>query len=183
MQEGAKALNENSNKVREGSAKFSEGANSLAEGTNSLSNGLKELNAGSGALYNGVKELNTGVNALADGGEKLREGSNKLAEGSQELNEGMNKFHNEGILKMSEEVNNADLDIAKIIDIKDELVKLARDNKSFTGISEDMDGNLKFIMKTEGVKYEEEVEKAVLEEKEEKEEKGFIAWIKNIFKK
>ena len=183
LQEGANTINENSHKVSAGAGKFTEGAKGLAKGTNDLSNGLKELDAGSSTLYKGVNELNKGVNALADGGGKLKEGSHKLTEGTSQLNDGMNEFYNEGILKISEEVNNADLDIAKIIDIKDELVKLAKDNKSFTGISEDMDGNLKFIMKTEGIKYEEKEEKTVVEEADESEENGFVAWIKGIFKK
>lgn len=45
-----------------------------------------------------------------------------------------------------------------------------------------MDGNLKFIMKTEGIKAEEKVEKVAVEEVEEKAEKGFVAWLKNIFR-
>ncbi|NMB07713.1 MAG: hypothetical protein GX981_04955, partial [Tissierellia bacterium] len=131
---------------------------------------------------NGVNELNTGVNALSHGGQQLKTGSNKLTEGTGELKEGMDKFHNEGISKISNEVKNKDLDILGILDVKDELVRLAKDNKSFTGISEDMEGSLKFIMKTEGVKLEEKSEKVVVEKVEEKEEKGFMAWLKGIFK-
>ena len=76
-----------------------------------------------------------------------------MVEGTKELNEGMNQFYNEGIVKMSNEINGSN-DITKALDNKNELVDISKGNKSFTGISEDMDGNLKFIMKTEGIKGE-----------------------------
>ena len=65
----------------------------------------------------------------------------------------MSQFHQEGIEKISDEAS-GNLDITKILGTKDELVKISKNNKSFTGINEDMEGTLKVIMKTQGVKGE-----------------------------
>lgn len=179
--QGANIIRENTSALKEGSYKFSQGATDLAKGTNSLTNGLKKLNTGGSKLYHGIGQLEKGTEALSLGGEKLKDGSHQLTEGTEELNQGMKEYYNDGILKMSDEINNANGDISKLMDIKDDLVRLAKDNKSFTGISEDMDGSLKFIMKTEGVKYEEEVEEVKVEAEIEDENKGFISWIKRVF--
>ena len=72
------------------------------------------------------------------------------------------------------------LDVTKVLEIKDELVEIGKDNNSFTGIDEDMTGSLKIIMKTEGVKGEVEEDKLDIED--EIVESGFINWLKRIFK-
>lgn len=182
LQQGANTINENAQKANEGAGRFVEGSKGLSQGTKELTNGLGELNTGADKLYGGIEELSKGAGQLAEGGGKLKEGSHKLTEGSKELKEGMNKFQDEGINKMWDEVKDADMDVSKVIDIKDELVRLSKDNQSFSGLSEDMEGSLKFIMKTEGVKGVEEVEKLEIDENI-KEEKGFISWLKRIFKK
>jgi putative membrane protein len=182
LQQGANSLNENALKAKEGAGKFSQGSKGLAEGTKGLSTGLGELNTGAGKLYGGINELSKGTNELAQGGEKLKDGSHQLTEGTKKLNEGMNEFHEEGIKKISDKVDNSNLDITKILETKDELVKISKENVTFSGKSEDMDGNLKFIMKTEGAKEEEKQEELDVKA-ESKKEKGFIAWLKGIIKK
>lgn len=182
LQEGANNLNENALIAKEGTTQFIEGSKGLAKGTEDLTNGLRELNKGAGNLHDGISELSKGTDELVQGGEKLKEGSHKLTEGAKELNEGMHQFHQEGIKKMDDELGGSDLNITDIIENKDKLVKISKSNTSFTGIGEDMDGSYKFIMKTEGIKGEEKQQ--IIETKPEvEEEKGFIAWIKGIFKK
>lgn len=194
--EGASAqLSQGIENINGGQRKISGGLNELATGTEELREASSQLIEGSAGLQQGAGQLREnglkakegsdkfveGSKSLLVGGEKLREGSKQLVEGTKELNEGMNQFHKEGILKISEEVNGSDLDITKALDRKDKLVNISKDNKSFTGISEDMDGSLKFIMKTEGIKGEENQEKLEIN-LELKKEKGFIAWLKEIFK-
>lgn len=181
--------------VNQGQRKISGGLNELALGTEGLKDASSQLVKGSSGLQQGATQLKEnalkanegsqkfaeGSKGLVAGGQKLKEGSNQLVEGTKELNEGMNQFYNEGIEKMSNEVNGSN-DITKALDNKDELVDISKGNKSFTGISEDMDGNLKFVMKTEGIKSSKKQVKLEIKT-EVKEEKGFIAWIKSIFKK
>ncbi|MBU5440137.1 hypothetical protein KQI42_19270 [Tissierella sp. MSJ-40] len=182
LKDGADKLNESAIKAKEGADGFSNGTKELTQGTNELTNGLGELKKGSESLYSGIDELSKGTGELSKGGNKLNEGSHKLIEGSKELNEGMNTFHQEAVVKMSEELSGSNVDVNNLLETKDSLIELSKENKSFSGISEDMEGSVKFIMKTEEIKGEEKQEK--LEVKvEQKEEKGFIAWLKGIFKK
>lgn len=62
--------------------------------------------------------------------------------------------------------------------VKDKLVELADNYESFTGIGENMDGKVKFVMKTDEIKAPEvkEVVKNVDDNKG-----GFIQWLKNLF--
>ncbi len=182
--------------VNQGQRKIGGGLNELATGTEGLKEASSQLVEGSARLQQGAGQLKEnalkakegsdkfveGSKGLAAGGQKLKEGSKQLVEGTKELNEGMDQFHKEGIVKMTDEVNGSDLDITRVLENKDQLVNISKNNKSFTEKSEDMDGNLKFVMKTEGIKGQEKQEK--LEIKTEVEEhKGFISWLRGIFKK
>lgn len=181
LKEGADTLKENAIGAKKGVNKFKQGGSELAEATNILSNGLEELKNGTDQLNKGVSEFSKGSDQLSQGGGQVKKASQEILEGSKELDKGMGEFNKEGIQKINDEVNTSNIDIQTSLEIKDELVNIAKDNKSFSGISEDMEGNLKFIMKTEGVKMEIEEDKlAVVEETENK--KGFINWIKNLFK-
>ncbi len=182
LQKGADSLSRNASIARDGAGKFTEGSKGLSKGANDLSNGLGELNKGADELHGGISDLSKGANQLDQGGKEIKKGSNQLVEGTGELNKGMNQFHQEGIKKISDELKVSDIDIASILKTKDELVNISKDNNSFTGINENMEGSLKFIMKTEGIKGEEEIEKLDIKE-EGDQNKGFINWIKEKFNK
>lgn len=179
---GAVELKEGSNKANEGTNQFVEGSKGLSVGSERLTTGLGQLNAGAGQLYNGSLELSQGTEQLVNGSVELKDGSNKLADGANELNNGMNKFHDEGIMKMKEKVDESNLDVDSIIETKDKLVDLSKEYDSFTGKNRDMDGSVKFVMKTEEIKQEKEKESLVIETKKE-EKNGFITWLKGLFKK
>ena len=179
---GAAELKQGSSKANEGTAQFVDGSKALSVGSGKLTNGLGQLNAGAGELYNGSLELSQGTEQLTNGSVELKEGSKKLADGTSEFDENMKKFHNEGIMEIKDRVNDSDLDIDSIMETKDKLVDLSKEYKSFTGACDDMDGNVKFVMKTEEIKGEEEKETLEIESKKE-EKNGFIAWIKGIFNK
>ena len=182
LQKGADSLSRNASIARDGAGKFTEGSKGLSKGAKDLSSGLGELNKGADELHGGISDLSKGANQLDQGGKEIKKGSNQLVEGTGELNKGMNQFHQEGIKKISDELKVSDIDIASILKTKDELVNISKDNNSFTGINENMEGSLKFIMKTEGIKGEEEIEKLDIKE-EGDQNKGFINWIKEKFNK
>ena len=93
----------------------------------------------------------------------------------------MKTFHDDGINKLYTEGNNTISSIDDVIAAKDELVKASKEFSSFTGKGEEMDGSVKFIMKTDEVKIEDKAKEEKKEVKEEK--KGFFAWLKRISKK
>ncbi|WIV13268.1 hypothetical protein [Proteiniborus sp. MB09-C3] len=186
---GIESINQGQRKIGSGLNELATGTEGLKEASSQLIEGSKGLQQGAGQLKENALKAKEGSDSFVEGsqrlaieGQKLKEGSKQLVEGTKELNEGMNQFHNEGIAKMTDEVNNNDLDITKVLENKDQLVNLSKNNKSFTGISEDMDGNLKFIMKTEGIKGEEKKQKLEIKTDVE-EQKGFISWLRRIFKK
>ncbi len=181
LEAGANKLNKNANLLNKGAKQFNQGTGALSQGTNKLSGGLNELSKGAGQLKDGTNELSKGANQLNNGGNELKQGSNELEKGTKELDEGMNKFHEEGIAEISNRIEDRDLDIDEILRTKDELVKISKEYDSFTGKDENMDGSVKFVLKTEGINKVEE--KEILDLPEEKsEKKGFIEWIKSKFK-
>lgn len=110
---------------------------------------------------------------------ELEEGIGDLAEGSTKLNEGMQKFDKEGIKELNNEGQEAIQKIDDLVKTKDKLVELSNEYDTFTGKSNEMDGSVKFIMKTNEIKVQ---EKENNNEEVKEESKGFINWIKNLVK-
>ena len=146
-----------------------------------MADGLTKLNnEGVKPLTQGANKLNSVVGELSVGAGKLKEGADKLASGSKELDENMKKFDKEGIQKISSKIDSKMGSLQDIIDVKDELVKISNNYGTFSGVGDNMDGKVKFVMKTDEIKVK------IAEVKEEKEivkeeKKGFFGWIKNLF--
>lgn len=124
-------------------------------------------------LLSSLPQLTSGVNQLV-------EGSNKLSNGAKELDEGMNKYKTEGIDKLYKTGTEGIKEGEDLLAIKNELVAQSKKYNTFTGKSDDMDGKVKFIMKTAEISYDKKVDTS--KDKEKKEEKGFFAWLKDLFK-
>ena len=108
----------------------------------------------------------------------LTSGINQLVSGVKELDDGMNKYKNEGIDKLYSSGLAGIEDAEELLAIKDELVTQSKAYNTFSGKSEEMNGKVKFIMKTEEVSYEKKKE---TKKKTKEKETGFIAWLKDIF--
>jgi putative membrane protein len=91
--------------------------------------------------------LASGTKALNDNSSKLLKGTHDLAKGSSDLYKGVNKLKSEGLGKIYKEGNTKLSYIQGLVDIKDEIVKLSKDYNNFSGLSKDMNGSVKFIMK------------------------------------
>lgn len=166
-----------------GSKELSKGAGQLGAGGQKAIAGADQLIDGLGELSSGANKLDNGASTFVDGSSQLGEGAKKLADGSNELRDGMHKFDEEGIQKIDDELGDKTDDLKTILDVKDELVELSKNYGTFSGLSDDMEGSVKFIMKTDEIEGNGE-EVIELEEDDVKEEKsGFIQWIKSWFKK
>ncbi|MCX7885087.1 MAG: hypothetical protein N2448_08680 [Caloramator sp.] len=181
LSEGANKLTESGKVLSEGLKQVGPSISSIAQGNQNLYEGLNSLHQGSSALSQGTTEFSKGMKSAYEGSVKLNVGSQKLSKGTKELDENMKKFKNEGIDKIDSKVNDKLGNIDDIIKSKDEIVKLSKDYKSFCGIGENMDGNVKFIMRTEEVKAPAVSKTSTQTEK--KENKGFLEWLRDIFKK
>ena len=79
------------------------------------------------------------LNAVSSGVKELRDGAMKLSDGLKELDE-------KGIGKITELMSGDTAERLKAT------VELAKEYRSFSGIADGMDGNVKFIYRTESVK-------------------------------
>lgn len=131
-----------------GVARASSGSGQLAGGSQKLYDGTKELVDGTGRLQDGTGKLQDGTHELQDGGDKLIDGIQQLWEGGQELVDGVNEFNEEGIQKL---VETFDDDVQGLVDRLRAIQDVSKGYRSFAGISDEMEGNVKFIYKTEGI--------------------------------
>lgn len=155
--------------VDQGFAQLGQGVSELAAGTQALADGAAELNKnsaplmagvtslkdGGSQLASGVSQLASGANQVADGAgtlaggtQTLLDGANTLADGNQTLADGMQEYKEEAIDKLTDLFNG---DISGVTDRIDAMTNLAKEYKSFAGISDGVFGTTKFIIETEGI--------------------------------
>lgn len=118
------------------------GAGELSAGADKLSAGASELNSGMSELYNGILTLKNGVPSLMNGVSELRDGSLRLSDGLKEFNE-------QGIQKLASVV---DGDLRGIVTRLKATADVAKDYKTFSGLSDGSGGQVKFIYRTDSVK-------------------------------
>ena len=138
----------------------------LYEGTSSLLSGLKELNGGLGTLQGSTPELSRGVSELNQGASQLKEGAGTLVsnngklttgvsdllEGSVELEDGMKEFDEKAIQKLADTYKG---DVKSLLDRIDAFVMAGEEYTTFSQVADGVNGNVKFILKTDAVKAEE----------------------------
>lgn len=117
------------------------GADSLNAGAAALQQGVLELSSGMDAWYSGILTLKNGTPALVDGITALRDGAMKLSDGLSELNE-------KGVQKL---VDAVDGDLAGLTARLEATADVSADYNSFSGISDQMEGHVKFIYRTEAI--------------------------------
>ena len=118
---------------------LSAGAGDVVTGTTKLSSGAKDLNSGAGELASGIGTLKTGSGALVDGVKQLDDGAGTLSEG-------MIQFNEDGIKKL---VSAFDGDISGMLNKLNGMLDASKEYKNFAGISDGMDGEVKFVFVTE----------------------------------
>lgn len=138
--------------IKDGADELKDGLDTFKDALNAgalqLNGGIQMLlkgedgNGGALAFKNGVNALSAGLNTLEQKSYALKDGVTKLDDGAKELNEGMIQFNEEGIQKLVDAFSG---DTKKLFDTLNTMLDASREYKSFSGISEDMDGEVKFI--------------------------------------
>lgn len=118
-----------------------EGSNELYAGAGDLKDGTAELRAGAAKLYAGVLQLKDGTPALVSGVTQLKDGAMQLSEGLQQLNK-------EGIQKLTKLLQD---DLGDLTARVQATIDVSRDYRSFSGISDDASGQVKFIYRTDEI--------------------------------
>ena len=124
-----------------GVASAKAGADQLSAGANTLHNGTTALSEGIDTLYDGILTMQDGAPALIDGVTRLRDGAMSLSDGLDELNE-------KGIRKLTDMVEG---DISTLTERMRATVETAQSYTSFAGIADDMEGEVKFIYRTDSI--------------------------------
>ena len=128
------------------------------------SNDISEIKTLSGRLIDMQKDLKDSEDILRITKDALQKDN---------INQARNLL--EALPEMQQKTNS----LEDILAAKDEVVAASKEFDTFTGKSDDMDGSVKFIMKTKEVKFD--VNKNEMKEETKKEKKGFFAWIKSLF--
>ena len=127
----------------------------IAMAKQEIKSALDGLNSYS-EFYTGLKKYTQGVQDAADGAAQIKaslplltDGVGKLKDGSKQLSDGLNEFNTKGIEKIRSAIEENAADALTRLKAT---VDVSKDYKSFSGISDDMDGKVKFIYRTDAIK-------------------------------
>lgn len=157
---GTKDLTDGTGKLSQGTADLKSGAKTLHKGTGTLYKGTKKLSKGMGKaspkLKNGISDINDAAKAISEGAATLSDGTaalddgiGTLADGTKELKDGTIKLNDEGISKITDLLGKDAKDAADAIE---DILNAGSNYISFGGIADGMDGEVKFIFKTDEIK-------------------------------
>ncbi len=138
---GAGQLKSGTGSLKDGADTLKDGSSKLKDGTSSLKSGTVQLNSGAVQLYDGTVSMKEGATAFKDG-------VSKLTQGSQQLDTGMKKLKKEGVDAI---VNAFDGDLTTLSERFKAMIKVSKNYKSFSGISEGANGKTDFIFKTDSI--------------------------------
>lgn len=127
---------------------YTNGVAEAASGAGTLKTGTDDLAAGAAALYTGTDTLYGGISQMQSSAPALIDGITQLRDGSMRLSEGLQTFNDEGVQKLLEAV---DGDLGSLLARLRATIDVSKNYKSFAGISEDMDGQVKFIFRMESI--------------------------------
>lgn len=128
-----------------GASQLHSGTTQLKDGSASLKSGAEELKDGTSQLSDGADELKDGILTLKDGVPSLVEGVSKLRDGSMQLSDGLKQLNEEGISKITSLLKG---DLKGIAERLKATIKVSKNYKSYSGLAEGMDGDVKFLYKT-----------------------------------
>lgn len=132
-----------------GLSQYTAGVVSAKDGADALNAGALRLKDGTAQLYAGMNELYDGILTLKDGAPALVDGITALRGGAMKLSDGLTEFNEQGVQKLIDAV---DGDLGGLLARVKATADVSKDYKSFSGISSDMDGQVKFIYRTDSVK-------------------------------
>ncbi len=117
------------------------GAAELQSGAAELKNGTSELKGGAATLYAGILQLKSKLPTLVDGVSQLKDGSMQLSDGLKEFNE-------KGIQKLADFIHDHfDGVLARL----KATLTVSKAYYNYSGISDEMNGQVKFIYRTEEI--------------------------------
>ena len=136
------------NEFYTGLARYTAGVDSAKAGADSLNDGAASLAQGAGTLKTGIDELCEGILTLKNGVPALIDGAGELHDGAGKLSDGLKRFNEEGVGRI---VDAVDGDLAGLMTRIKATADVSRDYRTFTGLSDGMSGQVKFIYRTDSI--------------------------------
>lgn len=144
LKEGGETLSKNNAKLKKASKELTGAGKKMKKSVKKVKSGVKTLDRGGKSLKGAAKKLSSGVL-------QLNEASGKLSTGGETLAEGMKEFKKAGTDKLSDVYEN---DFKGFLDRLKAIRRAGQTYRSFSGIHDSMDGEVKFIIETEAVEKE-----------------------------
>lgn len=132
-----------------GLSQYTAGVASAKDGADALNAGAVQLKSGTAELYAGMNELYDGIITLKNGAPALVDGITALRDGAMKLSDGLKEFNAQGVQKLIDAV---DGDLGGLFTRVKATADVSKEYKSFSGLSDDMDGQVKFIYRTDSIK-------------------------------
>lgn len=99
-----------------------------------------------------LRNFTNATNTLVTTTNKVAKGVNKLDNGASKLASGTKEFKEDGVDKLTDTMNSILDGVSDTKDRAEAVNNAAANYKSFSGISGEMDGSVKFIMTTKEIK-------------------------------
>lgn len=144
-----KAQLDSYNTFYQGLIAYTNGVAQAGNGAAQLSAGAEQLAAGAESLNEGAAALKEGMDTLANGSAALIDGVSRLKKGAMELRDGLTTFNDEGISKLTEAL---DGDYDELLARMQAMTQVSRSYNSYTNENGVLDGTVKFIYKTSGIR-------------------------------
>lgn len=128
---------------------YTAGVAQAASGAGELKAGAGKLKEGSTALSAGAAELCTGILTLKNGVPALVDGVTQLRDGAMQLSDGLKQFNEEGIQKLHDVAHE---NLTGLVARMKATIAVSQDYYNYAGIADGMDGQVKFIYRTEEIK-------------------------------
>ena len=121
---------------------------------------------------------------LNNNSEKILNGTKELKDGTSQLYDGVEKLKSEGLDKINDKGGELLDSIDGFSEVKDELVQMTKDYGVYSGLSSNMTGSVKFIMRSDSVEVSKTTNEIDTENnsKSSKTDKSLIQKIKDLFK-
>jgi len=124
---------------------FYQGVLTYTGGVDQAAQGSAQLSAGMSQLYT---QLSAGITALQAGTDALVDGVTQLRDGSLQLSDGLKQLDEQGIQKLEDAF---DGNLSQLAARLQALGDVSRGYTTFTGVSADMSGSVKFIYRTDSI--------------------------------
>ena len=118
-----------------------------------LSDGISQLTNGASTLVSNNGELTGGAGKLSNAATQIGDGVDELEDGSKQLMDGMAQFDEDGIQKLTEAYNG---DVKSLLQKLEAVENAGESYQTFTKLAKGTTGSVKFILRTESIKAQED---------------------------